>query len=126
MINDAVPEDVGWVVLVEAGKVSRWEGQDDHAWHLATTRRADSRSAAEALAEQTAREYVPPEVDLSRGARAGRKVYRVPDGSWLVEVRGENNSRGLCRITVAALVYQETYRPAPQEPAAGVSWGLGV
>jgi len=103
---------------LEAGKVSRWEGHDDHSWHLAAAHEAASRTAAEALAEQLAREYVPPEVDLSRGARAGRRVYRVPDGSWLVEVRGEINTRGLCRITVASPVYQETYRPAPQEPPA--------
>ncbi|MEV6329378.1 hypothetical protein [Streptomyces sp. NPDC051909] len=107
MINDAVPQkEARWVVLVEAETCPRYE--EDHRWQLVAKRAVPDggRAAADELARKLAMEYVPREVKGSAGETPAREVFRVADGSWLVEVRGINAKKILCRITTAVLVHE--------------------
>ncbi|MFB7518330.1 hypothetical protein [Streptomyces sp. NPDC056144] len=123
MIEDAVPEEyrtsgesARWAVLVE--EESTMLG--DTRWVLA--RREDvtegGRAAAEELARKLAMEHVPREVRPLDGATAGRRVFRVSDGSWLVDVRGAGSATALCRITTAEQVHVQPFVAAPREKAA--------
>ncbi|MEV7522318.1 hypothetical protein [Streptomyces sp. NPDC091371] len=118
MINDAVPQqEARWVVLIEA---ETCPGYQDHRWQLAATHAVSEggRAAADELAQKLAMEYVPRKLNVSvgKGDTAARKVFRVTDGSWLVEVRGFDQERSLCRITIAELVHEQRYVHAPYEP----------
>ncbi|GGU66248.1 hypothetical protein GCM10010274_63560 [Streptomyces lavendofoliae] len=57
-------------------------------------------------------EYVPREVSMDSGDTPARKVFRVADGSWLVEVRGNDHKRIVCRVNTAELVRERPYVPA--------------
>ncbi|MFI9116866.1 hypothetical protein [Streptomyces venezuelae] len=115
MIEDAVPEGyggpAGWAVLVE--EESTMLG--DTRWMLAECRLVEDggRAAAEALARQLAMEHVPRGVRPLFGATAGRRVFRVSEGSWLVEVRSDS-ATALCRVTAAEQVHVQSYIPAPK------------
>ncbi|MFD3662754.1 hypothetical protein ACFWVF_19490 [Streptomyces sp. NPDC058659] len=109
MINDAVPQkEGGWVVLVEA---ETCPGYEDHRWQLVATHAVPEggRAAADGLARKIAMEYVPKEVSVGPGDTPARKVFRAADSSWLVEVRGNDHKRILCRITTAELVRERKY-----------------
>jgi hypothetical protein len=109
VINDAVPQKEGtWVVLVEAETCPAYE---DHRWQLIATHPVPEggRAAADKLARTIAMEYVPKQVSVGPGDTPARKVFRAVDGSWLVEVRGKDSKRTLCRIIPAELVSERTY-----------------
>lgn len=106
-----------WAVLVE--EESQVLG--DSRWVLARRHEVDrgGRAAAEALARKLAMEHVPRAIGDLSGATAGRRVFRVSDGSWLVDVRGGGYDPGAhCRITVAEQVHVQPYVPAPPKAAA--------
>jgi hypothetical protein len=108
MISDVVPEAVQRVVLVEE-EISI--GSDDHRWHLTRTIPVEGdQAAADAHAGKLALEYVPRDIHQGYGETAGRSVFRVSDGSWLVEVRGPYE-RVLVRITTAEQVHLQEYVP---------------
>ncbi|MFJ4429165.1 hypothetical protein [Streptomyces bobili] len=105
MINDAVPQkEARWVVLVEAETRPGYE--ENHRWQLVATHavRDGGREAADKLARKLAMEYVPGEVTVEAGDTPARKVFRVNDGSWLVEGRGIDHKRTLCRVATTELV----------------------
>jgi hypothetical protein len=111
VISDAAPEAVQHVVLVEE-EISI--GDDDHRWQLAKTIQVEGdHAAADACARELAMEYIPQDIRLDFGETAGRSVFRVSDGSWLVEVRGGtyDHERVLVRITTAERVHTQEYVP---------------
>ncbi|MET9672593.1 hypothetical protein ABZY68_05755 [Streptomyces sp. NPDC006482] len=115
MIDDAVPEEyVVWAVLVEE---ETCRGYEDHRWELTQRHLVEEggRAAADALARQLAMEHIPAEARPLRGATPGRRVFRVADGSWLVEVRAPQ--KVLCRITTAEQVHVQPYEAPPKEEA---------
>ncbi|CAM5484281.1 hypothetical protein [Streptomyces narbonensis] len=117
MIEDAVPEEyVAWAVLVEE---ETCVGRDDHRWQLTQRHlvKTGGRAAADELARKLAMEHVPAEVYLPSGATAGRRVFRVADGSWLMEVRG-GGSPVLCKVTTAEQVHVQPYTATLQEEVA--------
>lgn len=79
--------------------------------------RDGGREAADKLARKLAMEYVPGEVTVEAGGTPARKVFRVNDGSWLVEVRGIDHKRTLCRIATAELVREWQYVRAGEASA---------
>jgi hypothetical protein len=109
VINDAVPQkETRWFVLVEAETCPKFE---DHRWQLVAWHAVTEggRAAADKLAWKLAMEYIPREVNVGEGDTPGRKVFRVADGSWLVEVSGFDFARVLCRITTGELVHERKY-----------------
>ncbi|WFB10466.1 hypothetical protein LRS74_28090 [Streptomyces sp. LX-29] len=54
---------------------------------------------------------------MGSGDTPARKVFRVADGSWLVEVRGIDHKGILCRITTAELVREWKYVRAGETSA---------
>ncbi|MET8544569.1 hypothetical protein ABZW03_28590 [Kitasatospora sp. NPDC004799] len=118
MINDAAPrKEARWVVLVEAETCAGYE--EDHRWQLVATHAVPEggRTAADGLARRIAMEYVPKGVSVGSGDIPARKIFRVADGSWLVEVRGNDHKGVLCRITAAELVREWEYVRAGETPA---------
>ncbi|MFE5485486.1 hypothetical protein [Streptomyces sp. NPDC056527] len=116
MSNDEVAQqETRWVVLVEAETRA---GYDDYRWHLAQTHTVEQggRAAADELARTLAMEYVPDEVEAPARDTLARKVFRVADGSWLVEAGGGIHKKVLCRISVAELVLEQKSALAPYEP----------
>ncbi|WP_418955252.1 hypothetical protein [Streptomyces tritici] len=61
-------------------------------------------------------EHVPDEIDAPARDTLARKVFRLADGSWLVEVGGGIHRKILCRISVAELVLERRFALAPYEP----------
>ncbi|GHA45299.1 hypothetical protein GCM10010329_79920 [Streptomyces spiroverticillatus] len=86
-------------------------GEDGHRWQLVATHAVPDggRAAADRLARKLAMEYVPKKVSVGPGDTPARKVFRVADGSWLVEVRGMDHKGVLCRTAVAELVRESPY-----------------
>ncbi|WP_354637496.1 hypothetical protein [Kitasatospora camelliae] len=118
MIDDAVPQQAArWVVLVEAETCPRYV--EDHRWRLVATHEVPDggRAAADRLARRTAMEFVPEGVCVGSGDVPSRRVYRVADGSWLVEVRGNDHQGVLCRVTTAELVRAWPYVRAGETAA---------
>ncbi|MFF4012388.1 hypothetical protein [Streptomyces sp. NPDC001717] len=119
MINDTVPQkEARWVVLVEAETRPGYE--EDHRWQLVAKHAVPDggRAAADGLARKLAMEYVPREVSMgSAGDTPARKVFRVADGSWLVEVRGIDHKAILCRVSTAELVREWKYVHAGETAA---------
>lgn len=108
MISDAAPEPVQHVVLVEE-EIS--VGSDDHRWQLTNTIQVEGdRAAADARARELAMEYVPRDIPLGYGETAGRSVFRICEGSWLVEV-WDVSRPVLVRITTAEQVHVQEYVP---------------
>ncbi|MGW3746725.1 hypothetical protein ACWD62_40940 [Streptomyces sp. NPDC005146] len=115
MISDALPEAaIQYVVLVE--EVIPF-GSDDHHWQLVKTIPVEGdRSTADTRARELAMEHVPKGIYVPYGATAGRSVFRVSDGSWLVEVSTpDTHSPDLARITTAEQVHVQEYLPPPAD-----------
>ncbi|MEK2493261.1 hypothetical protein WN990_27270 [Kitasatospora purpeofusca] len=91
-------------------------GYDLYRWHLAqTTEVQGTRAAAEAAARSLADSHVPDKISrflyLYPGARPGRQVYRMPDGTLLVRMTRRNDEAHF-RVSVGELI-------ASQEEVAG-------
>ncbi|MBZ4318938.1 hypothetical protein [Streptomyces huiliensis] len=83
-----------WYVFVEedAKAWDRVEGVDLylHRWQLVVSEHIDGgREAAEVRAEELASAHVPAYIArfLNPGGRPQRSVFRMVDGSWLVQVK---------------------------------------
>ncbi|MEU8125336.1 hypothetical protein AB0C21_42060 [Spirillospora sp. NPDC049024] len=85
MVRDTPPETAKrYVVLVEEVIPL---GSDDHNWQLVKTIPVEGdRTIADARARALAMEHVPESLYVPHGATPARSVFRVADGSWLVEV----------------------------------------
>ncbi|WP_433401730.1 hypothetical protein [Streptomyces sp. CA-146814] len=107
MINDALPPSaMRHIVFIETCARS-----DDHRWRLAQTIDVEGdRTDAAARAWELALTYLPEEIrsEIRGDASAGRKVFRVSDGSWLVEVWSALR-RARFRINTAEQVHDEKY-----------------
>jgi hypothetical protein len=115
MSRDTPPEaGVRFVVLVEEVIPI---GLDDHHWQLVKTIPVEGdRTIADALARDLAMEHVPEPLRVRPGATAGRSVFRVSDGSWLVEVSTpSSHDPKLARITTAEQVHVQEYLPPPTD-----------
>ncbi|WP_030396454.1 hypothetical protein [Kitasatospora purpeofusca] len=81
-------------------------GYDLYRWHLArTTEGEGTREAAEAAARSLADSHVPDSVGrfLYPGARPGRQVYRMPDGTLLVRLTRRYDETRF-RVSVGELI----------------------
>ncbi|MEU5218624.1 hypothetical protein AB0G79_20835 [Streptomyces sp. NPDC020807] len=113
-----------WCVLLEEetkGYASiDGHGHDLYRWHLTgTTEVAGGRAAADAAARALADGHVPEETarSLGRGGRPERRVYRMPDGAFLVQLgRGYGESR--FRVSVGELVTRQEEVRGRSAPAA--------
>jgi len=113
MVSDALSEAaMQYVVLIEEVIPL---GSDDHHWQLVKTIPVEGdRAGADARARELAMEHVPESLYVPHGATAGRSVFRVSDGSWLVEVSPPASySPQLARITGAEQVHVQEYLPPP-------------
>ncbi|MGV9271226.1 hypothetical protein ACWDRR_42060 [Kitasatospora sp. NPDC003701] len=110
--------DGDWYALVEEdrnnGSTSDFS-PDVHRWQLAKERQATDREAADALAEELARTYLP-QSRSHIGAGHGRRIYRLPDGTLLVRIT-DRSTRVHFRVTVAALVAEVPEAAKVPEPA---------
>lgn len=107
--------DGSWYVLIERDRRDYGDAVY-YRWQLTEPQEAPlGREQAVALAEEAARTYVPREGAEPAGAPA-RRVFRLPDGGFLVELRRSGWVRHF-RVTVGELVHTEEGAPAPR-PAA--------
>ncbi|WP_406202125.1 hypothetical protein OH807_23280 [Kitasatospora sp. NBC_01560] len=105
------PSDRSWFVLVE--RDWREHGGTDHRWQLTAPKEAPlGRDQALAMAEEAARTYLPGDSGQPSG-RPGRRIFRLPDGGFLVELR-DSGWRRHFRVSVGELVHTEE----PEQPAA--------
>ncbi|MFB8203715.1 hypothetical protein [Kitasatospora purpeofusca] len=109
-----------WYVVLEeeAHEDAHIDGSsyDLYRWHLAqSTEVLGTREAAEAAARALADSHVPERfgrlLSLYPGARPGRQVYRMPDGTLLVRMTRRHNETRF-RLSVGELI-------ASQEEAEG-------
>ncbi|MGV9279389.1 hypothetical protein [Streptomyces sp. NPDC003730] len=115
MVEDTPPEAaVQYVILVEEVVPL---GNDDHHWQLVKTIPVEGdRATADARALGLAMEHVPRSLYVPHRSTAGRTVFRVSDGSWLVEVSTPvAYSPQLARITTAEQVHVQEYIPPPTD-----------
>ncbi|MES9538231.1 MULTISPECIES: hypothetical protein [unclassified Actinomadura] len=115
MVRDTPPEAaMRYVILVEEVIPI---GSDDHHWQLVKTIPVEGdRTVADARAQALAMEHVPESIYIPRGATPGRSVFRLSDGSWLVEVSTPaSSSPKLARITTAEQVHVQQYLPPPDD-----------
>lgn len=104
MISDAIPESAVQHIFIET-----CNRDDNHHWRLAkTVPVAGDRTVAAAQAWELATTYVPAELHMTGDASAGRKVFRVADGTWLVEVWSALK-RMYVRVTTAEQVHLQQY-----------------
>lgn len=107
MINDSMPPStMRHMVFIETCTRS-----DDHRWRLAETIAVEGdRTDAAAQAWELALTYLPDEIraEIRGEASAGRKVFRVSDGSLLVDVWSALR-RVMVRINTAEQVHDEKY-----------------
>ncbi|MFD0272728.1 hypothetical protein ACFVHB_02315 [Kitasatospora sp. NPDC127111] len=110
--------DGSWYVLIERDRRDYGDAVY-YRWQLTEPREAPlGRDQAVALAEEAARTYVPREGPEPAGTPA-RRVFRLPDGGFLVELRRSGWVRHF-RVTVGELVHTEGEAPAPRPAAAPV------
>ncbi|MET8544473.1 hypothetical protein ABZW03_28095 [Kitasatospora sp. NPDC004799] len=119
--------DGSWYVLVERDRRVTEEGA--HRWQLASSQEAPrGREQAVALAEEAARTYVPREGSEPDGPPM-RRIFKMPDGSFLVELSHRGWRRHV-RVSVAELLHSgqdappEPRPPAPPRDAARPRRGL--
>ncbi|MFF7995578.1 hypothetical protein ACFZDG_38135 [Kitasatospora xanthocidica] len=109
--------DGSWYVLIERDtRENDWvagESTGYHRWELGKPLEAPKgREQALALAEEAARSHVPREGGRPEGKPA-RRVFRLAEGSWLVEVQYQHWTRHF-RVSVAQLVHVEEEVPPPR------------
>ncbi|MFE0653744.1 hypothetical protein ACFVZH_34800 [Streptomyces sp. NPDC059534] len=120
-VHDAV---VPYVVTVEEDRDRGYYGEDDHRWSLVRHDEvAGGAAAAEEEAERLAREHIPADhrVSVQYHGRPGRRIFRLADGSWLVETWiFHRNESVLFKVSTGRLVHEEdsAYEESAYEESA--------
>ena len=114
-VQDAVAA-VPHVVIVEEDRNRGWYGEDDHRWTIAFHERVEGGREAEERAERLAREHIPLAFRYvaEHVGRPGRTVFRMADGSWLVDTWAAHYTEPVSfRVSTGRLVHEE---PASDHP----------
>ncbi|MER7771580.1 hypothetical protein [Kitasatospora sp. NPDC096140] len=103
--------DGSWYVLIERDRQVDADGA--HRWQLVPPQEAPlGREQAVGLAEEAARTYVPREgSEPSRPPE--RRIFTMPDGSFLVELTAGGWKRHF-RVSVAELLHSGQDAPPPR------------